>query len=180
MATLDRLVTETRKAFKRRARLWLTELGYQIEPPDRLLGVAPALQASYIAAAAYKRLGRRRASIMLIQYLYRDEPTADRWQSGLVTAGGSAKTSLRAAVLPLAQVSRSGLRTVVWGQVRPEAGPQRYILQQFRDGGWRAVDGVRTTTARGFLYRTLRAGKGSKLRLWYPRDRVGSPLLTVR
>ena len=82
MATLDRLVTETLKAFKRPVRLWLTELGYQSNPPDRLLGVAPALQASYIAAAAYKAWATPRVDL-LIQYLYRDEPTADRWQSGL-------------------------------------------------------------------------------------------------
>jgi hypothetical protein len=82
-------------------------------------------------------------------------------------------------ILPLAQVSRSGLRTVVWGQVRPESGAERYVLQQFRDGAWRAVGGLRTTTPRGFLYRTLRAGKGAKLRLWYPRDAVASPLLVV-
>jgi hypothetical protein len=64
--------------------------------------------------------------------------------------------------------------------VRPEAGRQRYVLQQFRGGSWRAVGGVRATTSRGFLNRTVRAGRGSKLRLWYPRDRVASPLLTVR
>ena len=82
MATLDRLVTETQKAFKRPVRLWLTELGYQSNPPDRLLGVAPAVQASYIAAAAYKAWATPRVDL-LIQYLYRDEPTTDRWQSGL-------------------------------------------------------------------------------------------------
>ena len=117
---------------------------------------------------------------MLIQYLYKDEPDVARWQSGLVTSAGSAKTARRAAVLPLAQVSRRGLRTVVWGQVRPEDGRQRYVLQRFRNGGWRAVGGVRTTRSRGFLHRTVRAGNGSKLRLWYPRDRIASPLLQVR
>jgi hypothetical protein len=67
----------------------------------------------------------------------------------------------------------------VWGQVRPEDGRVRYVLQQFRGGKWRAVGGVRTTDRRGFLYRTLRAGKGAKLRLWYPAGGIASPLLTV-
>ena len=49
--------TETQKAFKRPVRLWLTELGYQSNPPDRLLGVAPAVQASYIAARRLQGLG---------------------------------------------------------------------------------------------------------------------------
>jgi hypothetical protein len=103
-------------------------------------------------------------------------PTAIR----SITSGGSVKTARRAAVLPLAQVSRRALRTVVWGQVRPDEGRQRYILQQFRNGGWRALGGVRTTGSRGFLNPAVRAGKKAKLRLWYPRDRVASPLLQVR
>ena len=32
--------------------LWLTEYGYQTNPPDRLLGVSYALQAKYIGEAA--------------------------------------------------------------------------------------------------------------------------------
>ena len=108
MATLDRLVTETRKAFKRPVRLWLTELGYQSNPPDRLLGVAPAVQASYIAAAAYKAWATPRVDL-LIQYLYRDEPTTDRWQSGLVSAGGTTKLAIGGFEAPLAQVSRKGV-----------------------------------------------------------------------
>ena len=107
MATLDRLVTETQKAFKRPVRLWLTELGYQSNPPDRLLGVAPALQASYIAAAAYKAWATPRVDL-LIQYLYRDEPTTDRWQSGLVSVGGATKLALGGFEAPLAQVEPQG------------------------------------------------------------------------
>ena len=178
MATIDRLLREVGKAFGRK-RIWLTEYGYQTNPPDGYLGVSPALQARYLAEAAHRAYATPYVD-MLIQYLYKDEPDSARWQSGLVTAAGSAKTSWRAAVLPLAQVSRRGLRTTVWGQVRPEAGRQRYVLQQFRDGGWRSVDGIRTTTARGFLSRTVRAGRGAKLRIWYPRDAVASPLLLVR
>jgi hypothetical protein len=177
LATIDRLLREVGRAWGRK-RIWLTEWGYQTNPPDRF-GVSPALQARYVADAAYVAY-RKPYVDMLIQYLYKDEPNPVRWQSGLVNASGSAKVSRRSAILPLAQVSRRGLRTVVWGQVRPEDTRQRYVLQQFRAGKWRSVGGVRTTTTRGFLYRTLRAGKGSKLRLWYPAQRVASPLLTVR
>jgi hypothetical protein len=178
MATIDRLLREVGRAFGRK-RIWLTEYGYQTNPPDRFLGVAPALQSRYLAEAAHRAHATPYVD-MLIQYLYKDEPDAARWQSGLVTAGGSAKLSRRSAILPLAQVSRRGLRTVVWGQVRPEDGRQRYVLQQFRGGRWRAVGGVCATDARGFLTRTLRAGKGSKLRLWYPAGELASPLLTIR
>ena len=143
-----------------------------------MLGVSKAFQARYVGEAAHRAFAARNVD-MLIQYLYRDEPDAARWQSGLVTSGGSPKAARQAAVLPLAQVSRHGLRTVVWGQVRPEHGRQRYVLQQFRNGTWWAVGGVRQTTARGFLHRTIRAWKGSLLRLWYPRDHAASPALRV-
>ena len=129
MATLDRLVTETQKAFKRPVRLWLTELGYQSNPPDRLLGVSPALQASYIAAAAYKAWATPRVDL-LIQYLYRDEPGLDRWQSGLETTAGRSRPAMGAVEAPLAQVSRKGTRTTIWGDVRDGSGARTYRLQR--------------------------------------------------
>ena len=55
MATVDRLVREVGRAFGRK-RLWLTEYGYQTNPPDRYLGVSAALQARYLADAALPRL----------------------------------------------------------------------------------------------------------------------------
>ena len=164
MATLDRLVTETRKAFKRPVRLWLTELGYQSNPPDRLLGVAPAVQASYIAAAAYKAWATPRVDL-LIQYLYRDEPTTDRWQSGLVSAGGATKLALGGFEAPLAQMSRKGSTTAVWGTIRRGTGARAYRLQRLTSAGWRPVGGVQRTRADGTLQRKVMAKAGTKLRL---------------
>jgi hypothetical protein len=96
-----------------------------------------------------------------------------------VGAGGSVKLSYRAAQLPLVQVSRVGDRTVLWGQVRSGIGPQRYMLQQFWNGGWRSVGGVATTTANGFLSRTVQAGTGALFRLWDPSGEIVSPLIRV-
>ena len=90
-----------------------------------------------------------------------------------------AKPALRATMLPLAQVSRKGSTTRVWGQVRPGKGRQRYVLQQLRNGGWKAVGGGRTTSPRGFLEQSVRAGKGTKLRLWYPAGRIAGTTLVV-
>ncbi len=178
MATLDRLLREVKTAWGG-TRIWLTEYGYQTNPPDRVLGVSPALQARYLAEASRRVHATPRVD-MLIHYLYKDEPSAARWQSGLMSFAGAAKPARRAFSLPLAQVSRSGVRTVLWGQVRPGKGPQRYILQEFRKGSWRSVGGVRRTTSRGYLTRTVRAGRGAKFRIWYPADKLASPLLSVR
>ncbi len=178
MATLDRLLAEVKRAWGGK-RIWLTEYGYQTNPPDRLLGVSPGLQARYLGEAARRVHGAPRVD-MLIRYLYKDEPDVSRWQSGLTTVGGSPKPSLRAFSLPLVQVSRRGERTVLWGQVRPGKGRQRYILQQFRAGKWRTVGGTRRTSSRGYLTRTVRAGRGAKFRVWYPAGTLASPLLKIR
>jgi hypothetical protein len=178
MATLERLVAEVTRSFGQK-RIWLTEYGYQTNPPDRWLGVSPALQARYHAEAALRVYHAARVD-MLIHFLVRDEPIVGRWQSGLIGINGVAKPSYRAFMLPLAQVSRRGLRTVLWGQVRPRAGRQTYRLQQFRSGRWRWVGGVVRTNARGFYQRTVRAGGGARFRIWSPRDRVYGPVVVVR
>jgi hypothetical protein len=178
MSTLERLVREVGRGFPR-ARIWLTEYGYQTNPPDRFLGVSPAKQAQYVSAAALRVYSAPKVD-MLVQYLYRDEPELGAWQSGLRTVRGRAKPSLLATMLPLEQVSRNHDVTVVWGQVRPGKGRQRYVLQQRNGTRWRSVGGVRETSPRGYLRRTLRAPKGAKLRIWYPADRIASAVLVIR
>jgi hypothetical protein len=117
---------------------------------------------------------------MLIHYLYRDEPDLARWQSGLETIDGRPKLSLAATMLPLAQLSRRGSRTTVWGQVRPGEGRQRYVLQTLTGGRWVGVGGTRVTDSRGYLSATVLAAKGAQLRLWYPAQGLASPPLAVR
>jgi hypothetical protein len=178
MATLERLLREVERNFGAK-RIWLTEYGYQTNPPDRALGVSRALQARYVAEASLvARLARR--VDMLIHYLYRDEPEVGRWQSGLLTAAGAEKPARRAFKLPLVQVSRKGTTAVLWGQVRPGRGKQRYVLQQLQNGRWRSVGGVRTTDSRGFLTRRVRADRGSLFRLRLPEEDLSSPMLVAR
>jgi hypothetical protein len=177
MATLERLLSEVGRAFPR-AKVWLTEYGYQTNPPDPF-GVDPAAQALFLAQAAQRTYAAPKVE-MLIQYLYRDEPDLERWQSGLETVRGRAKPALNATMLPLAQVSRRGARTTLWGQVRPGTGSQLYELQRWEDGAWVAVGGARATNSRGFLMRTVTAARGTKLRLWYPARQIASPTLAVR
>ena len=176
MSTLERLLREVGKAFPH-APIWLTEYAYQSTPDP--FGVSPHTQAQFVSDAARRVFAAPRVE-MLIHYLYRDEPDLERWQSGLETVRGRQKPAMRATMLPLAQVSCEGTTTRVWGQVRPGKGRQRYVLQQFRGGGWRAVGGVQTTSPRGYLDRTALADKGTKLRLWYPTQRVAGVTLVVR
>jgi hypothetical protein len=162
MATLERLLRNVKAAFGGGKRIWLTEYGYQTNPPDRLLGVSRAQQARFVGEAAHRAFKADNVD-MLIHYLYRDEPGIARWQSGFITAGGSAKPSRRAYMVAMAQAYRRGRTTAIWAHVRPGTGRQVYVLQQLRNGGWRTVNGAYRTTKRGFLYRYVRAGRGSKL-----------------
>jgi hypothetical protein len=177
MASLERLLRLVDRAFPR-ARVWLTEYGYQTNPPD-LYGVSRLEQARFVAEAARRVYAAPKVD-MLVHYLYRDEPELGRWQSGLETADGRAKPSLAATMLPLAQVSRRSGRVTLWGQVRPGEGPQRYTLQQRVGSRWISLGGIRTTNGAGYLTRTVAARKGTRLRLWYPARRLASPALVVR
>ncbi|HXF98748.1 MAG TPA: hypothetical protein VNJ46_09085 [Gaiellaceae bacterium] len=177
MASLDRLVRLVAHAFPR-ARIWLTEYAYQSRPPEPF-GVSLAQQARFIGEAARRVYLAPRVD-MLVHYLYRDEPDLARWQSGLETVAGRPKPALAATALPLAQVARRGSRTVVWGQVRPGEGRQRYVLQRLAASRWVAIGPAARTSPRGYFVRTVTAPKGAKLRVWYPAQRLASPPLVVR
>jgi hypothetical protein len=177
MANLERLLTETRKAFGPRTRIWLSELGYQTNPPDRILGVRWGTQARDVAEAQRRAYLAPRVDI-LIQYLVRDEQSTAAWQSGLETASGRPKPSLRAFTLPLVQVSRKGSSTRLWGQIRPGDGARRYELERYDGGTWERVAAA-STGSRGFFTRTVRAGHGDRLRLVDPASGETSPTLFV-
>jgi hypothetical protein len=179
MATLPKLIDEVKRDFGSRTRIWLTEYGYNSKPPSRWLGVPNLLQARYIGEAALRAYLAPRVDL-LIHFLVRDEPNGNRWTSGMLTSRGELKPSFSAYALPLAQVSRHGSRTTVWGHVRPRAGRQPYRLQQLRGSHWRWVGGTKFTTSHGYLRRVVTAGRGSRLRLWSPRDRRYSATVIVR
>ena len=178
MATLPKLITEVKRRFGTQTRIWLTEYGYNSKPPSKWLGVSNALQARYVSDAALRVYLASHVDL-LINFLVRDEPDARKWTSGFLTSRGKAKPSFSAYALPFAEVSRHGMRTSVWGQVRPRSGRQPYRLQQFRGGHWKWVGGLRLTNSGGFLRRVVTVGHGARLRIWSPRDRRYSGILTI-
>jgi hypothetical protein len=179
MATLERLLSEVGKAFGASTRIWLTEYGYQTNPPDRTLGVSESLQARYLGEAALRVWSAPRVDV-LINFLYRDEPRVDRWQSGLLRVNDSRKPSHSAFRLPLAQVSRSGTRTVLFGQVRPRNGRQPYRLQIRVSNRWSWVGPTAMADSRGFFRKALSAGPGTRVRIYSPPDRAFGAALRIR
>ena len=177
LATLERLLDETRKAFGPRTRVWLSEVGFQTNPPDRILGVTWARQARSVAEAQYRAYAASRVDL-LIQYLVRDEPRLAAWQSGLETTTGKPKPSTTSFVLPLVQISRTGTATKLWGQVRLGQGPRRYVVERREGGGWRAAASG-TTSSRGYFTRTIRLERGVQVRLRDPVTGTMSPSFAV-
>ena len=160
LASLERLREEVTRALGAKP-IWLTEYGYQTNPPDRTLGVSQALQARYLAEAARRTFVATRVA-MLIQFLIRDERQVSRWQSGLLTARNVPKPSLRAFRMPLVQTRRRGVMVTLWGQIRPGNGPQRYRVRFNAGRGWRWARGTHVTDARGFLTIRLRLPRGAR------------------
>jgi Beta-galactosidase len=179
LANLSLLVREVRSAWGGRVRIWLTEWGYQTNPPDEFLGVSRRLQAQYIGEAA-RRVYRARQVDMLIQFLYQDEPQPERFQSGLVTTAGRPKPSLFAFPFPLAKAGRSGGVARLWGQIRPRAGRQSYRLQLLTNDGKRWLTRVRRTDRRGTFVLSVAIPRGAVVRVWSLRDRQYGPPITIR
>jgi hypothetical protein len=91
LGNIDALVAEVTRLYGRK-RIWLTEYGYQTNPPDNTFGVSWATQAQYVResfaiARAHPRID------MLLWFLLQDESDPARWQSGLISATGERKPS---------------------------------------------------------------------------------------
>ncbi|HZP71807.1 MAG TPA: hypothetical protein VFA97_00360 [Gaiellaceae bacterium] len=152
MATLGRLVTLVAHDWPR-ARIWLTEYGYQSNPPDKVLGVSPALQARYVSEGAYVAYHTPRVDL-LIHFLYQDEPKLARFQSGLVTDKAVAKPALAAFELPLAETHRTGAETSLWGELRaPAAAHTTATLEERRGSTWHAFARIRPSSNGFYTWR---------------------------
>jgi hypothetical protein len=76
-------------------RIWITEYGYQTNPPDSLFGVSWAKQALYLTQAF--EIARKNPRIdMMLWFLLKDEPKLSGWQSGLITYQGKKKPAFAA------------------------------------------------------------------------------------
>jgi Glycosyl hydrolase catalytic core len=76
-------------------RIWITEYGYQTNPPDTVFGISWARQARFVTEAV--AIVRRHPRVeLLLWFLLRDEEDPARWQSGLIAADGRRKPAFAA------------------------------------------------------------------------------------
>ena len=92
--TLLKLVTQ----YYGNKHLWITEYGYQTNPPDKTaFGIPWKTQAAYMAQAY--AIARKNPRIdMMLWFMVRDEPNIGGWQSGLATVTGKKKPSWKAFI----------------------------------------------------------------------------------
>ena len=92
LGNIGTLITQLTKLYGPK-HLWITEYGYQTNPPDTtVFGISWANQALYMKQAFTMARANPRIDMML-WFLVKDEPNIGGWQSGLQTVAGKKKPS---------------------------------------------------------------------------------------
>ena len=92
LGNIGTLITQVTKLYGPK-HLWITEYGYQTNPPDTtVFGISWANQALYMKQAFTMARANPRIDMML-WFLVKDEPNIGGWQSGLQTVAGKKKPS---------------------------------------------------------------------------------------
>jgi Cellulase (glycosyl hydrolase family 5) len=168
------------------SRLYLTEYGYQTNPPEPQ-GVSPKLQAEDLNHAEY--LTWRNASVRTLgQFPLKDgTPVDTTFQSGLRTAKGVRKPAFDAYALPVWLPSprvSAGHKLKVWGLVRAAPNDKRakVSIQVRRRGSrtWTRVATRSTKGSRGYLTANVTVRSSGDLRLVWSGHRSRAAAFTVR
>ena len=171
--------------------LFLTEFGYQTNPPDPL-GVSPAKQASYLNQSEFIAWRNPRVKTLAQFLLVDDQPlpgyshqNPNAWgatfQSGLVTIDNKHKPAYSTYQLPIhlpRSSVRRGSRLRVWGFARAApngAGPRVDVLLRYRRSK-RPFRKIRTVTGApmGYVSTRIRVRRSGYVKLQWtgPDGRV--------
>jgi hypothetical protein len=94
LGNINDLIKEVTRLYGKK-RIWITEYGYQTNPPDRAFGVSWTKQALYLKQAY--AIARKNPRIdLMMWFLLRDQKDLGGWQSGLMTYAGVKKPSFNA------------------------------------------------------------------------------------
>jgi hypothetical protein len=94
LGNIDVLISELTRLYGRK-RVWITEYGYQTNPPDTFFGVSWAKQAAYLTQAFAIARANPRIDLMT-WFLLKDDVPLGGWQSGLMTSDGRKKPAFTA------------------------------------------------------------------------------------
>lgn len=167
--------------------VYMTEYGYQTDPPDPTIGISLAQQVDWMATAAYLSYRNPRVA-GFAQFLLVDDgplrqfgPTDPRYwgtfQTGLMTTQGKHKPAYEAWKRPLDVIPRrakAGRRLRIFSQLRPAADGQKLTADvQFQARGsktWKSVARVAVGNPRGFLDTRVKARRSGSYRVAWSGD----------
>jgi hypothetical protein len=95
LGNINDLIHQLDRLWKGHKRVWITEYGFQTNPPDRLFGVSYARQAAYVTQSIAMARANPRIDVY-IWFLLRDDSNMAGWQSGFLTVTGKKKPAYRA------------------------------------------------------------------------------------
>lgn len=98
--------------------IYITEFGYQTNPPDRISTITPKRHGQYLNESDRLFYGDSRIK-MVSQYQLVDVNDVTQYNSGIRFAGGREKASYPAYRMPIVVTRRSASLVEVYGQVRP-------------------------------------------------------------
>jgi hypothetical protein len=167
--------------------IYLTEYGYETNPPDPFRGVPLAKQALYLDEAQYMAWQDSRVRSMAQFLLVDSAPNPgfpknsvgywSTFQTGLEFLGGKHKPSLAAYRVPIYVPKPSfarGSSVMVWGMLRPaKNGTEQQARVQYlpRHGAAQTLTTVDTSDPSGFLTTNVTPpGSGSLRILWTAPD----------
>ncbi len=175
LGRLDRLLGALKRRGRtaRRLPIYITEFGYETNPPDPKRGVSHEKQIAYLAHGTYLAWRNPRVR-MHAQFLLHDAPanpkiavtSLRRWhdyQSGLIDVDGGLKPAFEAFKLPLwgRRVRRGAF---LFGQVRPGDGDRPVRIERLGPGGqWLGV-GSAVSDRRGYFTAVMRGRASGRYR----------------
>ncbi len=95
VGNINVLINTVNRLWGRKMPIWITEHGYQTDPPDPTFGVSLQAQATYLTQSVNILRKNSRIS-MFLWFLIKDEEDVGRWQSGVIAADGTRKPSFAA------------------------------------------------------------------------------------
>jgi hypothetical protein len=181
IANLSRLTDALDRIFgvygsPRRMPIYLTEYGYQTNPPDPL-GVTLAKQAEYLNQSEYIAWRNPRVRTLSQFLLVDDDPAIPAsFQSGLLLRDSrTPKPAFDAYRLPIWLPSprvRHGRSVRVWAQLRaaPNDQPATATVEYRQKGAtaWRALKTLTVSTPRNYLETTVKFRRSGELRVTSP------------
>jgi hypothetical protein len=182
--TLDAL--SRRGKLPRRLRIWITEFGFQTDPPDPIFGSSPRRAARFMDESEWIAFRNRRVASYSQYTLLDDPPQAgpgfvkwSSWQAGLRFRNGKAKPGVYAAFRMPLFVRALGRNAVeVFGGLRSASGGSAVVESKPPGGDYRSRGSVPVNEA-GYFRRVfrIRGGYRHKFRVTLGgRSRVKRPV----